>query len=104
MVWQPEIDELNQRKELAYKLGGEERVQKHLDNGKLTIRDRIATLADENSFRERGVLAGKATYEDNELVDFRPSNYVMGLGKLINVLTGMLMDGGITKFIIQPVI
>lgn len=82
MVWQPEIDELNERKKLAYNLGGEERVQKHIDNGKLTVRDRIVTLADENSFQERGVLAGKATYEDNELVDFRPSNYVMGLAKI----------------------
>ena len=82
MVWQPEIDELNERKELAYNLGGEERVQKHIDNGKLTVRDRIATIADENSFQERGVLAGKATYEENELIDFRPSNYVMGLAKI----------------------
>ena len=82
MVWQPEIDELNERKSLAYRLGGEERVQKHIENGKLTVRDRIVSLVDSDSFRERGVLAGKATYEDGKLNEFRPSNYVMGIASI----------------------
>ena len=82
MVWQPEIDELNERKSLAYRLGGEERVQKHIENGKLTVRDRIVSLVDSDSFRERGVLAGKATYEDGKLSEFRPSNYVMGIASI----------------------
>ena len=82
MTWQPEIDELEQRKQLAYLLGGEERVQRHHDRGRLTVRERIDLLLDDGSFRERGVLAGRAEYEGNELRGVTPSNYVMGIGKI----------------------
>ena len=85
MVWQPEIDELERRKQLAYLLGGEERVQRHRDNGKLTVRERIDALVDSGTFRERGALAGKTTYDEDDpdrIVAFQPSNYVMGIAKI----------------------
>jgi acetyl-CoA carboxylase carboxyltransferase component len=82
MVWQPEIDELGRRKLLAYEMGGEERIRRHHDREHLTIRERLDLIVDEGSFHERGVLAGKATYEDGELTEFVPSNYVMGLAKI----------------------
>ena len=82
MTWEPELEELEQRKRRSYELGGEERVQRHHDNGRLTIRERLDLILDAGSFRERGVLAGKAEYQDGELTDFRPSNYVMGLGEI----------------------
>ncbi len=82
MVWEPELDELERRKQLAYKLGGEERIQRHHDRHHLTIRERLDLIVDEGSFHERGVLAGKGTYEDGELTEFIPSNYVMGLAKI----------------------
>ncbi|MBG92924.1 MAG: methylmalonyl-CoA carboxyltransferase [Chloroflexi bacterium] len=82
MVWEPEINELEKRRELAYRMGTEDRVKRHHDRGHLTVRERIALLVDSGSFRERGVLAGKAHYENSELKDFIPSNYVMGVAKL----------------------
>jgi len=82
MVWESEINELEKRRELAYLMGTEDRVKRHHDRGHLTVRERIAILVDDGSFRERGVLAGKAHYENSELKDFIPSNYVMGVAKL----------------------
>jgi acetyl-CoA carboxylase carboxyltransferase component len=82
MVWQPEIDELERRKQLAYRMGGEENIQRQYAGGKLTIRERIDRLLDPGSFREVGVLAGLPTYEDGELTAFRPANFVMGTGRI----------------------
>jgi len=59
MSWQPEIDELQRRRQLAEACGGAEAVAKHHAHGKLTVRERVAALADPGSFREVGKLAGK---------------------------------------------
>ena len=60
MVWQPEVDDINRRREMALEMGGEDRVRDQHERGKLTIRERVDGLLDEGSFRERGVLAGNA--------------------------------------------
>lgn len=58
-------------------------MRRHHDQGKLTIRERIAALTDDGSFQEVGKLAGQASYaEDGALRDFRPMPYVMGLAKI----------------------
>jgi len=79
MVWQPELDELNRRKKMAEKMGGQVGIDVQHQRGKLTIRERIDLLTDKGSFQEIGQLAGAATYEDDKLVDVRPSNTVVGL-------------------------
>ena len=85
MSWQDEVDELRRREKLAAAMGGEERIQRQHDNGRLTVRERIDTLADANSFHEIGALAGKATYsDDGQLQDFTPSNFVLGTAKINN--------------------
>ncbi len=76
------IAELNQRRELAQRLGGEASVKRHHDNGRLTVRERIGLLADDGSFTEVGTLTGQGTYEDGELVDVTPAPYVMGLASI----------------------
>ncbi len=78
MVWQPEIDELNHRKQLAAKMGGPEGIERQRKRGKLTVRERIDRIGDPGSFHEIGGLAGSATYEDNRLVGFTPSNSIIG--------------------------
>ena len=78
MVWQPEIEELKRRRELAARMGGPEGIARQRRRGKLTVRERIERLADPGSFQEIGALAGAATYEDDRLVDFTPSNMVIG--------------------------
>src|SRR3712207_919347 len=82
MVWQPELEELERRKALAYRMGGEENIERQRRGGKLTIRERLDRLVDPGSFREMGVLAGVPTYEDGDLTALRPSNYVMGTGRI----------------------
>jgi acetyl-CoA carboxylase carboxyltransferase component len=79
MVWQPEIDELNRRKEFAAQMGGQTGIDVQHQRGKLTIRERIDALTDEGTFQEIGQLAGAASYEGNDLKDVRPSNMVVGL-------------------------
>ena len=82
MVWQPEVDEIKRRREMALQMGGEDRVRDQHERGKLTVRERIDGLLDEGSFRERGVLAGQTEYEDGTLKRFRAASYVMGIGKI----------------------
>ena len=83
MSWEPEIAELRRREALAYRMGGADKVERQHDNGKLTVRERIDRLLDEGSFHEIGAIAGKAAYDAaGELVDFLPSNFVMGRGRI----------------------
>ena len=78
MVWQPEIDELNQRRELAHQMGGEAGIARQRKRGKLTVRERIEAISDPGSFQEIGGLAGSATYDNGHLASFTPANTVIG--------------------------
>ena len=59
--WSAEIDELERRRELVRGMGGPEGIARQHANGKLTVRERLALLADEGSFREFTGLMGSAT-------------------------------------------
>ena len=83
MTWQPELDELRRRQELAEQMGGPEKVRRQHDAGRLTVRERIAALLDEGSFAEIGALAGTASYDDaGELASFMAANFVAGTGRI----------------------
>lgn len=83
MSWQKAIEELRRRERLAEEMGGEEPVSRQRGRGKLTVRERVAFLADPGSFHEIGKIAGKASYgADDELSAFMPSNSVMGRARL----------------------
>jgi acetyl-CoA carboxylase carboxyltransferase component len=83
MSWQAEVDEINKRRELARRQGGEESIARHHKMGKLTLRERFDALLDENSFREQGRMAGGATLDDEGEVDsFDPANYLLGSGEI----------------------
>src|SRR5712671_909683 len=83
MDWQKEMDELRRREQLAEELGGPERVKRQHDGGRLTIRERVARLADAGSFHEMGKIAGRATYNaQNDLESFTPSNFIFGRAKV----------------------
>jgi len=56
--WEALLDQLQQRHQLAQAMGGKEKVARQHDKGRLTARERIASLADEGSFNEFGALAG----------------------------------------------
>ena len=58
-------------------------VVRQRSRGKLTCRERISLLLDNDSFREVGSVAGFASYDDEgEIVDFTPANHVGGWGKI----------------------
>ena len=74
-----ELNELRHRTELAQRMGGPEKIQRHRDNGRLPVRERIDALVDGGSFVEVGALAGSGRYDQHgSLVDFTPSNLVFG--------------------------
>ncbi len=79
MGWERELEELRRRREAALAMGGPERVQRHHEQGKLSARERIDLLADPGSFREFGILAGRASYEGDQLVAFTPKGEVNGM-------------------------
>lgn len=54
MSWQAEIEELERRTALGQAMGGPEKIKRHHDAGKLTVRERIAALVDAGSFYEIG--------------------------------------------------
>lgn len=83
MTWEPEIQEIAHRRELALKMGGEDNVKRQHDGGKLTVRERIDGLLDPGSFAETGALAGKPERdEQGNLIAIRPANFVMGFGRI----------------------
>src|SRR3954471_7225681 len=83
MSWEPELEELRRREELARRLGGEERVERQHASGRLTVRERAERLLDAGSFHETGAIAGKGVYgDDGELAEFTPANVVVGQGRI----------------------
>ena len=82
MSWQPEVDEIKRRMELAQAMGGPANVARQHEGGKLTVRERIDRLLDPGSFHETGGLTGKPVYEDGKLASITPSNFVLGTGRI----------------------
>ena len=82
MSWEPELEELRRREELARRMGGAERVERQHSSGRLTVRERIERLFDAGTFHETGALAGWSSYEDGELQEFLPANVVVGQGRV----------------------
>lgn len=83
MSWQPEIDEINERRRLAKEQGGPDGIARQHSKGRLTIRERIDALVDDGSFDEVGEAAGGSERGSNgELIDFTPANFVLGFAKI----------------------
>jgi acetyl-CoA carboxylase carboxyltransferase component len=82
MTWQAEVDEFNRRAAMSHQMGGPDSVAFHKGRGKLTVRERIDTLADAGTFRETGVLTGRPEWEGDELKSLTPANSVTGVAKI----------------------
>ena len=63
MSWQPELDELRRREAFAREMGGADKVKRQHDGGRLSVRERIAHLVDNDSFHEIGATAGLGEYD-----------------------------------------
>lgn len=83
MTWKPVLDEVAKRKKLALQMGGEERVNRAIEAGRLPVRERIQLILDEGSFREIGSLASNVQYDENgNITSYTPSNFITGYGKI----------------------
>lgn len=83
MAWEEALEELARRRALAERMGGEERIRRQHEAGRLTVRERLARLLDPESFCETGALAGRAEYDaEGRLVAFTPANTVLGFGRI----------------------
>jgi acetyl/propionyl-CoA carboxylase alpha subunit/acetyl-CoA carboxylase carboxyltransferase component len=81
--WTDEVDQIRHRRELAYRMGGEPKVDRQHREGRLTARERIAALADPGSFQEIGALTGFAQYDDTgTLTSLLPANFVTGTARI----------------------
>ena len=83
MSWLPESEEIKRRRAMAAAQGGEEGIRRQHEKGKLTIRERMHALLDNDSFEEFGPGAGGAHLDEQGAVEkFTPANYVLGFGKI----------------------
>jgi len=82
MSWRREVEELERRRAAAKAMGGEASVRRQHEQGRLTIRERIAGLVDENSFHEVGSLTGSGTDDPSGARKIVPAPYVMGLARV----------------------
>ena len=83
MTWEPELEEVARRRERVQKMGGAERVARHVAAGRTPVRERIRLLLDVGSFREIGTLASKVEYdEEGQVKSLTPSNFVTGRGTI----------------------
>ena len=83
MTWNPELEEMERRKEFARAMGGDESVARQQEAGRLTARERIRLLVDEGSWRELGMLTGAAQYDARgRLIEVRPANTIIGTGRV----------------------
>ncbi|MCU1502163.1 MAG: Propionyl-CoA carboxylase [Ilumatobacteraceae bacterium] len=76
------LGELNERQEMARRMGGPEGIARQRSRGKLTVRERLDVFADPDSLREFGMLGGAGTYADGELVAFTPKGHVDAMCRL----------------------
>jgi len=83
VTWEKEVKEIKHKRHLAEEMGGKDSVALQHSKGRLTIRERIHGILDENSFDEVGKAAGHSDYDENgKLKGFTPANFVLGFGKI----------------------
>ena len=64
-------------------MGGAQAVAKFHAQGRVTAREQIDALIDPGTLRELGSIAGQSRYdEDDRLVEFTPSNHVLGTARI----------------------
>ncbi len=80
--WSDGVAELEKRREFVRQMGGAEGVARQHSQGKLTVRERVALLADPGSFREFMGLMGHGVYEGAELVRLTPKASVDGFCRI----------------------
>ena len=86
---------LGERKERISLGGGEARIKREHDRGKMTARERIAELVDKDSFFELGIFAGDGLYADSG--GCPAGGTVMGIGRVSNRLCMIVANDATVK-------
>lgn len=76
--WEPLLEEISKRRDIAYQGGGQKRIHREHSHGRNSARERIDLLADKGSFLEFGTLVSTPT-EDGSLL---ASTFVCGLAEI----------------------
>lgn len=80
--WEPEIDEIRRRRQDSLELGGPDKIARQRAAGRSTVRERIESLLDSDSFEEIGQLAGFIAGDEDDVPKIAPTNFVFGLGEI----------------------
>ncbi|MEK7352981.1 MAG: carboxyl transferase domain-containing protein, partial [Chloroflexota bacterium] len=73
-----QLDTLKERQKKAAEMGGEERVARQKESGKLNARERIDALLDKGTFRETGMFARSR----GSVADIAADGVITGYGKI----------------------
>ncbi|MFA5065432.1 MAG: carboxyl transferase domain-containing protein [Dehalococcoidia bacterium] len=88
-----EIEHLNQRRQKALQMGGPERVDRQHKRGKLTARERVALLMDDNTFQEYGLLANHQSHRAEMANKDAPADGVItGFGQINGLRAGVIAE------------
>src|SRR5436305_14037719 len=83
MNWKPELDDLARREAFAREMGGVDKVKRQRDQGRLTVRERIDKIVDQETFHEIGAISGIGEYdEQGGLKHLTPANCVFGRARI----------------------
>lgn len=83
MTWTPEMQRLERMRELGKRMGGPEGIERQRSQGRLTVRERIDLLVDQQSFQEMGTNNGVSKWDDQgELESFRPNSTISGFAQI----------------------
>ncbi len=81
--WQPELEELDLKRQLSKRMGGADGIERQHSQGRLTVRERMDLLLDPGTFEELFTAYGESQYDDQgRLTAFRPGNVIAGYGKI----------------------
>src|SRR3954451_3664458 len=81
-AWKPLVEDLHERRATALAMGGEERVKRQRDLGKLPVRERLDLLLDPGSFVEHGLLADHMDPSLASRGSLAADGCVTGVGKI----------------------
>jgi acetyl-CoA carboxylase carboxyltransferase component len=83
MSWKPEVDEIEARRKAATGMGGAEAIERQHARGRLTIRERLDLLVDDNSLEEQAPIAGETERDDEgHVTAFHPANYLLAMATI----------------------
>ena len=106
MSWKEILEELERKRSFSTAMGGEDRLKRHHDSGKLDARQRVEKLFDPDSFQEIGGLAGNLS--ENDAVPAPADGLIAGFGLIdgrpaltlvedFTVMGGSIGDAGASK-------